>query len=55
MCEDWTHEEPLSPALFPFAIAAVCSRWCDVTATVPEFWTWMTVTVDKNPTDITAI
>ncbi|KAG1796469.1 hypothetical protein EV424DRAFT_555460 [Suillus variegatus] len=55
LCEDWTHEEPLSPALFPFAIAAVCSRWCDVAATVPEFWTRMTVTVDKNPTDISAI
>ncbi|KAG2108614.1 uncharacterized protein F5147DRAFT_652630 [Suillus discolor] len=55
LCEDWTHEEPLSPALFPFAIAAVCSRWCDVAATVPEFWTRMTVTVDKNPTDIAAI
>ncbi|KAG2140659.1 hypothetical protein DEU56DRAFT_900852 [Suillus clintonianus] len=53
--EDWTHEEPLSPSLFPFAIAAVCSRWCDVAATVPEFWTRMTVTVDKNPTDISAI
>ncbi|KAG1785065.1 uncharacterized protein HD556DRAFT_1451091 [Suillus plorans] len=55
VCEDWTHEEPLSPALFPFAIAAVCSRWCDVAATVPEFWTRMTVMVDKNPTDISAI
>ncbi|KAG2340771.1 hypothetical protein BDR05DRAFT_488646 [Suillus weaverae] len=55
VCEDWTHEEPLSPTLFPFAIAAVCSRWCDVAATVPEFWTRMTVTVDKNPTDISAI
>ncbi|KAG1811855.1 uncharacterized protein BJ212DRAFT_497036 [Suillus subaureus] len=55
VCEDWTHEESLSPALFPFAIAAVCSRWCDVVATVPEFWTRMTVTVDKNPTDVSAI
>lgn len=55
VCEDWTHEEPLSPALFPFAIAAVCSRWCDVAATVPEFWTRMTIKVDKNPTDISAI
>ncbi|KAG1729485.1 uncharacterized protein EDB91DRAFT_809920 [Suillus paluster] len=55
LCEDWTHEEPLSPTLFPFAVAAVCSRWCDVTAIVPEFWTRMTVTVDKNPTDISAI
>ncbi|KAG1772113.1 hypothetical protein EDD22DRAFT_768624, partial [Suillus occidentalis] len=43
------------PVLFPFAIAAVCSRWCDVAATVPKFWARIIITVDKIPTDISAI
>ncbi|KIJ63780.1 hypothetical protein HYDPIDRAFT_112737 [Hydnomerulius pinastri MD-312] len=51
----WKHEEPLLPTLFPFALAAVCCRWCDVLAGVPEYWTRMVVLVDENPTDTITI
>ncbi|EGO04113.1 hypothetical protein SERLA73DRAFT_175881, partial [Serpula lacrymans var. lacrymans S7.3] len=29
----------MTPTLFPYAIAAVCTRWREIMSTVPEFWT----------------
>ncbi|KAF8838462.1 hypothetical protein BDN67DRAFT_90908 [Paxillus ammoniavirescens] len=49
--ETWIYEEPLSATLFPFAVAAVCPRWCDVLAGVPECWTRLVILVDEDPTD----
>ncbi|KIJ08095.1 hypothetical protein PAXINDRAFT_158229 [Paxillus involutus ATCC 200175] len=49
--ETWIYEEPLSATLFPFAVAAVCPRWCDVLAGVPEYWTRLVILVDEDPTD----
>ncbi|KAF9220760.1 hypothetical protein BS17DRAFT_786488 [Gyrodon lividus] len=49
--EAWIDEDPFSVSLFPFAIAAVCSRWCDILAGVPEYWTRLVLLVGEDPTD----
>ncbi|KAH7927432.1 hypothetical protein BV22DRAFT_1084969 [Leucogyrophana mollusca] len=36
---EWAREDPLSPSLFPYALAAVCSQWGNIMASVPVFWT----------------
>lgn len=35
----WAPEDVLSPSLFPFALAAVCTTWRDTMSSLPEFWT----------------
>ncbi|KIK91297.1 hypothetical protein PAXRUDRAFT_830979 [Paxillus rubicundulus Ve08.2h10] len=49
--ETWIYEDPLSATLFPFAVAAVCPRWCDVLVGVPVYWTRLVILVDEDPTD----
>jgi hypothetical protein len=39
-----------SPCLFPYAIAAVCSRWRDIMSLIPEFWTLAVIVVDLDST-----
>ena len=41
-----------SPTLFPYSLAAVCSFWCDVLCSHPEFWTLVVLFVDSNPTPL---
>ena len=45
----------LSPSLFPYALAAVCSTWRDVMSLVPAFWTRVVILVDSNPTTLSAV
>ena len=42
--------DALSPSLFPFALAAVCSLWRDVISLVPEYWMNVVVFVDSEAT-----
>ncbi|EGO30040.1 hypothetical protein SERLADRAFT_379729 [Serpula lacrymans var. lacrymans S7.9] len=37
--KDTRIDELMTPTLFPYAIAAVCTRWREIMSTVPEFWT----------------
>jgi hypothetical protein len=51
----WRKVDLRSPALFPYAIAAVCSLWRDVASMVPEFWTRVVVLVDSPTTPLPAV
>ena len=42
--------DALSPSLFPFALAAVCSLWRDVISLVPEYWMNVVVFVGSEVT-----
>ncbi|KIJ62701.1 hypothetical protein HYDPIDRAFT_93807, partial [Hydnomerulius pinastri MD-312] len=46
-------EDRLSPSLFPFSQAAVCSRWRDVLAGCSVFWTRVVIVVGENDTQKT--
>ena len=35
---EWYKFDALSPTLFPFAVAAVCSLWRDIVSLVPNYW-----------------
>ena len=50
-----TDQNVLSPSLFPYAVASVCSRWRDILSTVPVFWTRIVILIDTNPTLSSAI
>jgi hypothetical protein len=40
LCPEWQDAADIvSPSLFPYAIASVCSFWRDVASLVPNFWT----------------
>lgn len=50
-----THQNLLSPSLFPYALASVCTTWRDVLSTIPVFWTRVVILIDTNPTVLPAI
>ncbi|KIJ64832.1 hypothetical protein HYDPIDRAFT_28190 [Hydnomerulius pinastri MD-312] len=37
-----------SPALFPYALADVCTSWKDVVSAVPKFWTRLLISLDDS-------
>ncbi|KIJ18678.1 hypothetical protein PAXINDRAFT_8923 [Paxillus involutus ATCC 200175] len=37
-------------AIFPNALAMVCSAWRDMLSSVPSFWTQVVIAIDGNPT-----
>jgi F-box-like len=41
-------DDLLSPRLFPYALATVCTRWRDVMLLVPEFWTRIVILIDSK-------
>ncbi|KAF8141291.1 hypothetical protein EV363DRAFT_1465187 [Boletus edulis] len=43
----WLDEDPLSPSLFPYALACVCLRWFRILKMVPMYWTRLVVAVDS--------
>lgn len=43
----WVPEDVLSPSLFPFALAAVCTTWRDTMSSLPEFWTRLVMFANK--------
>jgi hypothetical protein len=45
----WPQSTILSPSLFPFAIAAVCSLWREAMSLIPEVWTRFVIIVDSRP------
>jgi len=45
-------ENPKSPTLFPYSLAAVCSFWRDVLCAHPEFWTLVVLFIDSRPTPL---
>jgi hypothetical protein len=52
---EWKNEDSLSPSLFPYAIASVCSFWRDVMLMTPAFWTRIVILVDARPTPLSMI
>jgi hypothetical protein len=42
-------ERILSPSLYPYNIAAVCSLWRDIASLVPKFWRYVVIFVDITP------
>jgi hypothetical protein len=51
----WIFEDINNPSLFPYSIAAVCSRWRDVMSLIPEFWTRIVIVVDLYPATAPAV
>jgi hypothetical protein len=52
---EWKNEDSLSPSLFPYAIASVCSFWRDVMLMTPAFWTRIVILIDARPTPLSMI
>jgi hypothetical protein len=48
-------QDNLSPSLFPYSVAAVCSYWREIMALVPEFWTRIVILVDQHATPLPAV
>ncbi|KDR72005.1 hypothetical protein GALMADRAFT_143355 [Galerina marginata CBS 339.88] len=45
----WTDSDSHSPSLFPFNIARVCTKWRDILAQFPEYWTRIVFDVAADP------
>lgn len=41
-------DDIISPILFPYALASVCTTWRDVMFLVPEFWTRIIILIDSE-------
>jgi len=45
-------QDPKSPTLFPYSLAAVCSLWRDILYAYPKFWTLVVLFIDSKPTSL---
>ncbi|KAH7926739.1 hypothetical protein BV22DRAFT_1032606 [Leucogyrophana mollusca] len=51
----WLNVNFPSDTLFPYALASVCTGWCAMLATKPEYWTQIAISVDDQPTPLVKI
>ena len=44
--DEWLEQDTMSPSLFPYALASVCSLWRHVMLSVPKFWGRVVILID---------